>query len=467
MPVSQPSLFALTVTALHSGHYQLNVTDSPGGRASAEIASPFNFADLVKLSDALEGRAGLSAGDRETAAHTFGETLFKAVFTGAIGDAYTKSRQQVGDGGLAIRVDLGRAGLLSSVPWELLRDPAVGPLRVTAVDDFRAPRAVGGIREAVLRPRTALIAAMVIVLIAGAALTVLKPPSNVDLIIKSIRFFPPQPVPGQIIKIAVTIQNTGTSDAGAFKWRWYKGGIEAGSPDLSGNVQGLPAGASYTTSQEFIFGWWGKYNTTGWVNFDRAQSETNFDNDFSLPEQGQVTTADDPFVINWTQLPDTTLLAAAQDFKGTEFQSWGITIKVDPTSNPACTLAVPHLNVNSDTNINQLTTGLPGKPDQCAALPLQFKVNHPIGSASIDFVPINSGDYKLTVFDSTGTKVIGSAMLNGISTGAETTITVPDNNTSMDMSNINAVQIELTGACTPITRCGAIIQTLTLTEANH
>ncbi len=469
MPAPQTLPFALTVAALSSGHYRLTVTESPGGTASAEIDSPFNFADLVKLADALEGRAGLSAADRESAAHDFGSALFKAVFTGAIGDSYAKSRQRVGDGGLAIRVNLDHAGLLGNAPWESLRDPAVGPLRVTTIDSLHPPRAVGGLREAVLRPRTALIAAVLIIVIGGVALAVSKlfgPPSDVHLTITSLRFLPPQPAPGQVVKVAVTIHNLGTTDAGAFSWAWYHNGVQSGSPDLIGVVQSLPAGASFTSSKEFIFGWWGIYKTGVWVNFDKAQPETTYFDDISNPDQGQVTTADDPFVIDWTQLPNTNLLAVTQDFKGDEFKAWGLTIKVDAPGNLTCAKAVPHLNVNNDTNVNQLTTDLPGTPDQCGGLPLLFSVSHPIGSASIDFIPINDGDYTLTVSDSTGIKTLAKTTVAGAKQGAETTLIAPDNNTAMDMTNVSAVRIELTGTCAT-GKCGTVIQKLTMTEASH
>jgi hypothetical protein len=133
---------------------------------------------------------------------------------------------------------------------------------------------------------------------------------------------------------------------------------------------------------------------------------------------------------------------------------------VDAAGNPTCANAIPHLSVNNDTNVNQLTI----KPDQCANLPLQFNVNHPIGSASIEFIPTNSGDYTLPISDSTGAKKFATTTASGINSGAETVITAPDSSTSMDMTNVNAVRIELTCAST---KCGAIIQKLTMTEAGH
>jgi hypothetical protein len=416
---------ALTIQALPSGRYRLTVTDIPGDQLSVDIPTPFSMTVLGQLADKLEGRVKLSPGERDAAAKQFGETLFAAIFSGALVDIYAKRRQQAINASvpLTVHVNLDKAGLLGNIPWNLLRDPAVGLIPVVTSDPPPQPRWVGGARETIARPRTVaiIVPLLVIIVLAGLGFRQLTaPPSDVDLTIVSLRFFPRQPAPGDLVTISIGIRNTGTSDAGQFKWAWYETNPQQqAQPNMTGEVPALPAGATITVKNDFIFGWWGLYRSAGWVNFDNKQSETNYLNNFSSADQGQVTTSDDPFAIDWTRMPDASPITTSLDLTGTEFSDWGLTVKTDTKANPACLKTVPHILVNNAANLNQLTLALPGGaplPSACATLPLTFTVTHPFGSASLDFTAPTPGDYGMTVFDDAG-KTLGTTKVTAAQSG--------------------------------------------------
>ncbi len=434
MAETNASTFALAIEALSSGRYRINVTDSPAGTASTEIDAPATFDDLAQLGDVLGGRAGLSAQQQDEAARTFGEKLFRAVFSGPIYDAYTSSLASAGDSGLNVRLTLDKAGVLADAPWELLRAPkAKAPLRVALPSAPRQPHAVGGLRESVSGPRLLII--VVLLLIVGAVIfaisrraggMVLIPPAiDADLTVTNLRFLPPHPSPGQVVKVAITFKNTGTTDSGAFNWAWFKldPGQESG-PDIQGRVENVSPDTTITVKGEFIPGWWGEYSTTAWVNFDAKATEKNLFNNFNKPGAGFIAANHDPFVIDFTLLPNGSSLLENKELKGDEFAAWNLSLKADSTGNTQCSTAIVKLLIQDD--INRLTTGLPQKTDTCTNLPIVFLLSRPIGAASVDFIAQTAGDYSLDLLDSSG-QVISTAKVTLLQPGSGT-LKVPLNN---------------------------------------
>lgn len=462
---------ALTIQALPSGRYRLMVSDPASGSATVDIPTPFSVTTLGQLADILEGRTTQTAAQRETSSNQFGEALFTAIFGTALADTYAQYRQRAISANLPLTValDLEQAGLLAGIPWELLRDPKVGRLPVIVTPPVPAAPLVGGARELIARPRTVAIVLPLLVIIVLAALGIRQltaPPSQVDLTIVSLRFFPRQPAPGDLVTVSIGIRNIGTSDAGRFRWAWFESSPQQQQqPNMTGEVPALPAGATITVKDDFIFGWWGLYNTTAWVNFDNRQAETTYLNNFSAADQGQVTTSSNPFVIDWTRLPDASPITASLDLTSSPFADWGLTVKTDPSLNSACLNTLPRVTVNNVASLNELSLTLPGGaplPAVCATLPLIFTVTHPFGSASLDFTAPTIGDYTMTVSDDSG-KALGSTKVTAASAGAALNLKFGAAPAGSDPQAIQPLSVSLRAFQIAVQGPGAItVQKLTL-----
>lgn len=417
-----------------------------------EIAAPATFDDLAQLSDVLNGRAGLPKAEQDAAAQTFGEKLFRAVFSGAIYDAYTTSLAVAGNSGLNVRLKLDKAGILADAPWELLRAPkAKAPIQVTLPEAPRQPRAVGGLRESVVGPRLLIAAVLLVILSAvlfafsrrgGPLIPTATPPpvSDIDLTVTNLRFLPPRPAPGQVVKVAITIKNIGTTDSGEFDWAWFKFDTgQANGPDIRGHVSNVAPDTTITVKGEFIPGWWGEFTTTSWVNFDNNPHETNIFNNFNKTS-GFIATSRDPFVIDFTLLPDATSLLENKNLSGDEFKAWGLTIKVDTGGHAECSAAIVKLVAQGESN--QLTTGLKDRTDICTNLPIVFTLSRPVGGASVDFIAQTAGEYALDLLDGNG-QVINTVRQTILQTGVAT-LKVPPNDAPLPES-AGAAQIIFRG----------------------
>lgn len=121
--------FDLLVEGLPDGRYRARVLAGPTGPTPAvEFALPFEQTVLENLLLKLDpGRSGTrrgAANPQLAAARDFGAPLFEAVFTGPVGQAWAASRTAVGGHGrgLRLRLHLGEAPAIASLPWELLHD---------------------------------------------------------------------------------------------------------------------------------------------------------------------------------------------------------------------------------------------------------------------------------------------------------------------------------------------------------
>ncbi len=117
---------AVEVTALPNGKYRVAI-QSPVGEANAEVDSPFTPEELPDILQILAREQRVSRQVELNTARDFGNRLFSFLFrsNSEISNAYFGSLLDSGkDDGLRIRLTVEKAGALSSLPWEFLRDPS-------------------------------------------------------------------------------------------------------------------------------------------------------------------------------------------------------------------------------------------------------------------------------------------------------------------------------------------------------
>ena len=118
--------FAVELSALPDGRFRIAIM-SPMGEATADVNNPFTPDEITDVLRTLgREKATATKADMEQAARTFGARLFDFLINSSteISNAYFASLARVGTDGLRIRLSVERAGALSHLPWELLRDPA-------------------------------------------------------------------------------------------------------------------------------------------------------------------------------------------------------------------------------------------------------------------------------------------------------------------------------------------------------
>lgn len=117
---------AVEVTALPNGKYRVAL-QSPVGEASAEADSPFTSDELDNFLQILSRERRVSRQIELNTARDFGSRLFAFLFNSSseISNAYFGSLRDSGtNDGLRVRLTVEKAGALSALPWETLRDPA-------------------------------------------------------------------------------------------------------------------------------------------------------------------------------------------------------------------------------------------------------------------------------------------------------------------------------------------------------
>ena len=154
MSVQQAYLdFELRIEDLGEGRYRATVVDMPLGEGPSQVSNdfrlPFAPDELARILDILGGRVRVSQAELLRTARAFGEALFDAVFAGPVYTVYFSSRDRARTAqGLRIKLALDDAGDLASLPWELLRDPAIDYLALS-----RTTPLVRHPRRLVIRPR--------------------------------------------------------------------------------------------------------------------------------------------------------------------------------------------------------------------------------------------------------------------------------------------------------------------------
>ncbi|MEO8394067.1 MAG: CHAT domain-containing protein [Chloroflexota bacterium] len=117
--------FAVEVAALPNGKYRISM-QSPVGEATADVDSPFTPDEITNYLQILSREKRVSRQEELKAARDFGERLFVFLFrfSTEISSAYFASLRDIGmHDGLRIRLSVDKAGALSQLPWEFLRDP--------------------------------------------------------------------------------------------------------------------------------------------------------------------------------------------------------------------------------------------------------------------------------------------------------------------------------------------------------
>src|SRR5262245_52698819 len=117
--------------------YDADVWTDDGASSSGAFTLPFqpfefdNF--LLRIGAA---RRMVRAGTRAAPTEEFGARLFQALFSGPIGDCFSKtlSRTEATQKGVRLRFRLNKAPELADVPWEFLYDPSLR--RFLAQSDF-------------------------------------------------------------------------------------------------------------------------------------------------------------------------------------------------------------------------------------------------------------------------------------------------------------------------------------------
>jgi hypothetical protein len=318
----------------------------------------------------------------------------------------------------------------------------------------------GGLREALTSRRLIpLVGGLLLILIIGCLLisgalrggpivpSTQAPPTvtidvgvrDVDLKVMSLRFSPPNPVPGQHVTVAMEIRNVGTTPSGPFRWAWFAHDPQVDEqPSIVGQVADLAPGVPLTVKGDFSFGLWGTYNTTAYVNDDNRVRETNLLNNL-LPRD--VITATDPLVVDFTRLPNGDVILNSMPLKGDEFSAWGFHIATDPGTDASCKTATVFLDVGD--NLNRLVTRVPGQTGVCTNLPIIFTVDQPIGGAAVKFQAKDAGKYSLELRDSSDKKVGGGTVE---SNGEQETLAIRVPTTSAGLPNAEKIIFSGPGA---------------------
>jgi hypothetical protein len=284
----------------------------------------------------------------------------------------------------------------------------------------KRPSYEGRISTGGLRTRLPMLAAAAVIGLFGILLTVLsvvlrppEPPREViDLAIKGMNVFPPNPAPGDPVSVTLQIENKSEGDSGPFKWTWYT--QDPSSPDsvptLTGEVPNLTGGTTIVVKGTFPFGGWGTFSATAFVNEDITANEKNFLNNVSVKNVSTDETK--PFDIDFRVLPSGDEVIESVELKGDEFDSWKM--KIVPLvglEDTECKDAIAKISVDDLEQQWRLVTGLAGRNDVCKSLPMRIVLGSPVGelpplSAVIEFAPTVAGVYSVTLLTADGKNVL-------------------------------------------------------------
>jgi hypothetical protein len=255
------------------------------------------------------------------------------------------------------------------------------------------------------------------------------PASLPDLQITRFRISPETIAPGQFFRVNITITNAGSSPSGPFAWSWDSN-LTGTSVDLDTIVQqvdNIQPGSSRSVSFEWLYGWWGRYTTQVQVDVDDDVQESNSRNNELI---FNVNIQELPFNIDFTLLPDTTIVEPPVMLGSDEFTAWNLLFNLAaPQSDPCFATPLQLIDVAGDI----VLTPADDISANCAALPLSITVTRRFVSDAQVFVTAQqAGDATITYFsDAAGTQRIASSnavalnpgdvvMLGGVGlTGAE------------------------------------------------
>ncbi len=224
-----------------------------------------------------------------------------------------------------------------------------------------------------------------------------------DLAVGRTRFSPPNPAPGEIVIVSITISNVGQADSGAFDWAWD---ASLSSPVMLnsqiGHVENIPAGASKNISFPFTYGWWQTFSSL--LNVDVKTQVDESDEFNNRGPADLVMSAQQPFDINFSLVPPNIPTEPPMPIGANSFMPWNLAFAVDSTTQPDC----------NDTPFELVERGIPialtisGDNPACANLPMSIRVlRGPVSNAEIEILPITAGTAALTYYaDLAGTQPI-------------------------------------------------------------
>jgi hypothetical protein len=235
-----------------------------------------------------------------------------------------------------------------------------------------------------------LTVALVIGLLRGIAPTPILPTATVDpatlpdLLIGNMRIAPRRPAPGEIFTLSFTLTNGGSVDSGAFNWTWDANPTLLDA--LEGRVENIPPGASKTVSFPYSYGWWGEFITELRVDVDSEigeQDERNNRRAFTI-----MLAEDQPFVVDFSLLPNNTVVETPLRLSSETFFPWNLTFAVGDMAS-SCLDAPLDLLENGDDVI--LTVSADADPT-CALLPLSITIiPAPVADAQIEVITEAAG----------------------------------------------------------------------------
>ncbi len=215
-----------------------------------------------------------------------------------------------------------------------------------------------------------------------------------DLQITRYRIAPETIAPGAFFRVIFTITNTGNIASGAFNWSWDAdlAGDRALQDTVSGSVDNILPGSSRSVSFSFLYGWWGTYTTQVQVDVDEDVRESNNRNNeliFDVVVQNQ------PFGIDFTVLPDTTVVEPPFTLGADEFTPWNLLFNLGATASDPC-FATPLQLIDIDGDI---TLASDGANDACLDSPLSITITRRfISDAQIFVLPIEPGEATVAYF---------------------------------------------------------------------
>jgi len=231
-----------------------------------------------------------------------------------------------------------------------------------------------------------------------------NPASLPDLQITRFRISPESIAPGQFFRVNITITNAGSSSSGRFNWSWDSN-LTGTSVDLDTIVQevdNILPGSSRSVSFSWLYGWWGRYTTQVQVDVDDDVEESNNrNNEFIF----NVNIQELPFNIDFTLLPDTTIVEPPLALGGDQYVAWNLLFNTAaPQTDPCFATPLQLIDVDGDT---LMTTADDAEPT-CAELPLSIIVTRRfVSDAQVFLLPEEAGSATLTYYsDAAGTQPI-------------------------------------------------------------
>ncbi len=229
----------------------------------------------------------------------------------------------------------------------------------------------------------------------------LLPGALPDLAVTSIRNTPRNPAPGQVFRLSIGITNQGDAPSSDFEYSWDASPRQRNA--VTGEIDGLPPGASRSFTISFAYGWWGTYESV--VNVDdlnvvreRDERENN------RRDQAITVDPDTPFDIDFSLLPTIELSEPGMLASRDQFVPWNMVFEVASDERADC-VETPIVFVALPDDDIAIQAEADGVPDDCALLPFSIALRQPVGSVQAEVFGINDGDAVLILYaDLAGTR---------------------------------------------------------------